>query len=75
MQFSYKHNSVSPDFVPKGGHWQDYSVRQEWHLGSGVYIKSEAQYEHISSYPLLFRGPASNVTAIVELGVVPRRKK
>jgi len=75
LQFTYKHNSVSPDFVPKGGYWQDYSVRHEWHLGSGLYVKSEAQYEHISSYPMLFRGPVNNATAIVELGVVPHRKK
>lgn len=75
LQFSYKHSSVSPDFVPKGGYWQDYSVRQEWQLGSGFYIKSQAQYEHISSYPLLFRGPVNNVTAMVELGAVPRRRK
>lgn len=75
LQFSYKHSSVSPDFVPQGGYWQDYSVRSQWHLGSGFYIKSEAQYEHISSYPLLFRGPVGNMTAIVELGVIPRGKK
>jgi membrane-associated phospholipid phosphatase len=75
MQFTYKHDSVSPDFVPKGGYWQDYGLSQQWYFGSGLYLKSQAQYEHISSYPLLFSGPQKNVTAIVELGVIPRRKK
>ena len=29
LQFIYKHSSVSADFIPGGGAWQDYSVRNE----------------------------------------------
>jgi membrane-associated phospholipid phosphatase len=68
LQFSYKHSTVSPDFIPHGGAWQDYSVRHEMHLASGLYVKSELQYEHISHYALLFSGPQNNVAAMVELG-------
>lgn len=75
LQFAYKHNSVSPDFVPQGGYWQDYSLRYEKYFRSGLYLRSQAQYEHISSYPLLFNGPQKNVTAIVELGLIPGRRK
>jgi hypothetical protein len=75
LQFSYKHNSVSRDFIPQGGLWQDYAVKSETYLRSGLYIKSQLQYEHISRYPLLFNRPQNNVTAIVELGVTLRNKK
>jgi len=75
LQFSYKHNTVSPDFVPQGGAWQDYSVRNEISFRSGVYLRSQLQYEHISRYPLLFSGPQNNVAAVVELGLLPTRQK
>ena len=75
LQFTYKHNSVSPEFVPQGGYWQDYGFSGQRYLASGLYLKAQAQYEHISSYPLLFNGPQNNVTATVELGIFPRRRK
>jgi hypothetical protein len=75
LQFTYKHNSVSPDFIPQGGFWQDYTVKSETYLRSGLYLKSQLQYEHISRYPLLFNGPQKNVTAVVELRFTLRDKK
>ncbi|HYU46514.1 MAG TPA: capsule assembly Wzi family protein [Terriglobales bacterium] len=75
VQFNYKHNTVSPDFVPQGGAWQDYSLRHEVYLHSGLYVKSQLQYEHISRYPLLFSEPQRNLTAVVELGFVPHKPK
>jgi hypothetical protein len=75
LQFTYKHNSVSRDFVPQGGFWQDYDVRHEMYLASGLYVKSQVQFEHISHYPLLFPGPQNNLTAVVELGFLPHRAK
>jgi membrane-associated phospholipid phosphatase len=75
LQFIYKHNTASSVFVPQGGAWQDYSLRHEMYLHSGLYVKSQLQYEHISRYPLLFSGPQRNVTAVVELGFVPHKSK
>ena len=75
VQFAYKHNTVSADFIPGGGAWQDYTLRNEMHLGNGFYVKSELQYEHISRYPLLFNGPQKNFTAILEVGFCPERRK
>jgi membrane-associated phospholipid phosphatase len=75
FQLSYKNNFVDPVFVPGGGAWQDYSVRNELQLTSGVYLKSQMQYEHISHYPILFSGSQRNVTAIIELGFLPHRVK
>jgi len=71
LQFSYKHSTVSPDFVPQGGAWQDYGLRHEMNLRSGFYLKSQLQYEHISRYPMLFPRPQRNTTALIELGFVP----
>ena len=75
LQFTYKHNTVNQRFVPQGGAWRDYSLRHEMYLHSGLYVKSQLQYEHISRYPLLFPGPQRNTTAIVELGFIPHKSK
>jgi membrane-associated phospholipid phosphatase len=75
LEFSYKHDTVSRDFVPQGGSWQDYSLRHEMHLHSGFYVRNQLQYEHISRYPLLFPGTQRNLTAVVELGFAPRQSK
>jgi Capsule assembly protein Wzi/PAP2 superfamily len=68
LQILYRHNSVSSDFVPGGGAWQDYVLRSEMHFRGGAYVKAEVQVENISHYPLLFKGPQKNVTAILEVG-------
>ena len=71
LQFTYKHNTVSRDFVPEGGAWQDYGLRHELRLRSGLYVKSQLQYERISRYPVLFSHSQSNTTAVMEIGFVP----
>jgi len=73
LQFAYKHNSVSADFVPQGGAWQDYGLAHQVQFRSGLYIKSNLQYEHISRYPLLFDGREHNTAAVVEFGFTPAR--
>jgi membrane-associated phospholipid phosphatase len=75
VQFIYKHNTVNPDFVPQGGSWQDYGLSNEMYLQNGFYMKSEFQYENISHYPMLFHGPQRNITAVLEVGFSPARRK
>jgi hypothetical protein len=75
FQLMYKNNFVAPTFIPGGGEWQDYSLQNEIHRRSGLYGKSQLQYEHISHYPLLLNGRRHNVTAIVELGFTPGNSK
>jgi membrane-associated phospholipid phosphatase len=74
LQLFYKKSSVAGDFLPGGGAWQDFAVRNETHLRSGFYWKTELQYEHISRYPILFNGPQSNFTAILEMGFSPEER-
>jgi hypothetical protein len=75
LQFAYKHSTVNPEFIPRGGAWQDYGLRNELFLRNGFYVKSELQYEHISRYPVSFNGPQRNFAAILELGFSPDRRK
>jgi membrane-associated phospholipid phosphatase len=75
LQFTYRRNTVSSDFVPGGGAWQDYAVRSNTFLKIGFYVKTELQCENISRFPLLFNGPKRNFTALVEVGFIPKGKK
>jgi hypothetical protein len=73
-QLIYKNNHVANAFIPGGGAWQDYSLKNEFYWKSGLYLKSQIQYEHISHYPILFKGLESNITTFVELGFWPSSK-
>jgi len=75
FQVTYKNSSVGAAFVPGGGAWQDYGLKNELYLKSGLYIKSQIQYEHISHFPILFKGPQSNLTATLELGFLHDAKQ
>jgi membrane-associated phospholipid phosphatase len=75
LQFLYRHNTVASDFIPGGGAWQDYALHNAVYLRNGFYVRSEFQYEHISRFPLLFSGVQRNVTATLEVGFIPERKK
>ena len=75
LQFIYKNSGVGSAYVQGGGAWQDYGVKSEVYLSSGIYLKTQVQYEHISHFPILFNGPRNNVTGIVEFGFSPDYKK
>jgi membrane-associated phospholipid phosphatase len=75
LEAIYRHNSVSADFIPGGAAWQDYALQNAMYLRNGFYVRSGLQYEHISRYPLLFSGAQNNVTAILEVGFIPERRK
>jgi hypothetical protein len=74
LQFTYKNSRVDAAFVPGGGAWQDYGVRNELYLKSGLYLKTQLQYENISRYPILFSAPHKNFAAAFELGFSPRER-
>lgn len=72
LDFSWKQSRVLSDFVPGGGKWQDFQSSYAVTHRSGVYLKALLQFEHISSFPLLFPGSRNNVTAGIELGFLPQ---
>ena len=75
LQLSYQRNTVSSDFIPQGGAWQDYGLRGETHFRGMFYLKAAVQAEHISRFPVLFSGPQNNVTASLEIGFTPERHR
>ena len=72
LDLSWKQSRVLDDFVPGGGKWQDFQAGYSFTSHSGVFVKSFLQFEHISSFPLLFPGARNNVVASVELGFLPQ---
>jgi hypothetical protein len=72
LDFSWKQSRVLSDFVPGGGKWQDFQASYSVTKRSGLYFKGFFQFEHISSYPLLFAGSRNNVVAAIELGFLPQ---
>ncbi|MGA2809776.1 MAG: capsule assembly Wzi family protein [Candidatus Acidiferrum sp.] len=71
LDLSWKQSRVLSDYVPGGGKWQDFDASYYITSHSGIYVKSLIQFEHISSYPLLFSGSRNNLVASVELGFRP----
>ncbi|MEI4884441.1 capsule assembly Wzi family protein, partial [Klebsiella pneumoniae] len=43
LQFSYKHSTVSSNFIPGGGAWQDYSWSNNLYMKSGFYLRTQLQ--------------------------------
>jgi membrane-associated phospholipid phosphatase len=72
LDFSWKQSRVLADFVPGGGKWQDFQASYSVTKHSGLYLKALLQFEHISSFPLLFPGSRDNRTAAIELGFLPQ---
>jgi hypothetical protein len=72
LDLSWKQSRVLADFVPGGGKWQDVQAAYSFTSHSGLFVKSVLQFEHISSFPLLFPGSRNNVVASVELGFFPQ---
>jgi hypothetical protein len=75
VQLTYKNSSVASAFIPGGGAWQDYGLKNEIYLKSGLYLKSQIQFEYISHYPILFKGPQKNLAVILEFGFLPDSKR
>jgi hypothetical protein len=71
LDLFWKQSRVLSDYVSGGGKWQDFQASYSVTSHSGIYVKSFVQFEHISSYPLLFSGSRNNLVASVELGFRP----
>jgi hypothetical protein len=72
LDFSWKQSRVLSDYIPGGGKWQDYQSTYSFTSHSGLFVRSFLQFEHISSFPLLFPGARNNVVASVEFGFLPQ---
>ena len=71
IRFRYRHQKVSPQFVPDGGIVNDGGVEARFWLGHELSISAALQYEKWS-FPILRPGPTSNFTSSVQFTYWPR---
>jgi membrane-associated phospholipid phosphatase len=74
IQFNYRHQKVSGQYLPKGGTLNDGGVRADFWVGTAVMLSGSVQYEKWN-YPLLDSLPRSNVATTLELSFWPRSRK
>ena len=72
IQFNFRHQKVSQQFLPGGGSLTDVGVRGDYWFPNGVGITSSLQYERWL-YPVIQPGAVRNVTASVELQIQPQK--
>jgi membrane-associated phospholipid phosphatase len=71
LQFGFRHQKVSRQFIPNGGTLADASVRAEFWLRSSVSVSASVQYE-AWNFPVVASTRQSNVTSSVQLSFWPK---
>ena len=72
LQFNFRHQKVSQQFLPGGGSLTDFGVRGDLWFRNGVGITSTFQYERYR-FPMIQPGAVQNITASVELQIQPQK--
>ena len=72
LQFSYRHQKVSQQFIPGGGSLTDVSVRNDYWLRPSLGLSTWVQYERWL-FPVVQPNSARNVTAGVEVQFQPQK--
>ena len=71
LQFSFRHQKVSREFVPNGGTLADVSARATFWMRSTFSVSAAAQYE-VWNFPAIAPTRQSNVTSSVQLTFWPK---
>jgi hypothetical protein len=71
LQFQYRREVVSREFLPGGGGLHDFGVKGEFELRSDLSLQGFVQYERWN-FPVLASTPQSDVTASVQLTFYPK---
>src|SRR3984893_15278576 len=72
LQFNFRHQKVSQEFVPGGGTLTDAGVRVDYWVHSSVSLSTSVQYERWL-FPVIQPGPEKNVAASVEILFQPQK--
>jgi len=72
LQFNYRHQKVSQQFIPGGGTLTDVGVRNDYWLRPNLGLSTWAQYERWL-FPVIQPNSARNVTVGVELQFQPQK--
>ena len=71
LEFSYRHQKVSQQFLSEGGTLADASVKADWRLKSVIGISASVQYE-AWTFPVLASARQSNITTMIQLSLWPK---
>ena len=72
LQFNYRHQKVSQQFIPGGGTLTDLGVRSDYWLRPSIGLSASVQYERWL-FPLVQPNPSRNTTAAVEIEFQPQK--
>lgn len=70
LQFGYRHQKVSHEFIPNGGTLTDASVRAEFWPRSSFSLSASVQYE-VWNFPVIAVTSQSNITSSLQLSFWP----
>jgi len=73
LQFAYRHQKVSYQFVPEGGTVTDGSVRADFWTRSIFTVSASVQYE-AWTFPLIATGRQHDVSTMIQLAIWPRTR-
>ncbi len=74
LEFSYRHQKVSRQFLPGGGTLTDASVKADFRLKSIFGISASVKYE-AWTFPVLAAARQNNVTTMIQLSLWPKSKR
>ncbi|HVI11187.1 MAG TPA: capsule assembly Wzi family protein [Candidatus Binatia bacterium] len=74
LQFSYRHQKVSYQFVPDGGTITDGSVRADFWARSIFSVSAAVQYE-VWNFPVIAPGHQTDVSTTVQLAIWPKPRE
>jgi membrane-associated phospholipid phosphatase len=72
IQFNYRHQKVSQEFIPGGGTLTEVGMRSDYWLRSNFGLSTWVQYERWQ-FPVIQPNSAGNVTAAVEVQFQPQK--
>ena len=72
LQFYFRHEKVSQQFIPGGGTLTDVGTRADYWFRQGIGIGASVQYERWL-FPVIQPGPQRNITTSVEFQFQPQK--
>jgi membrane-associated phospholipid phosphatase len=72
LQFNFRHQKVSHEFIPRGGTLTDIGVRSDYWVRSNLGLSTSVQYERWL-FPVIQPNESRNVTATVEILFQPQK--
>jgi membrane-associated phospholipid phosphatase len=72
LQFNFRHQKVSQEFIPGGGSLTDAGVRSDYWLRPNLGLSASVQYERWL-FPVIQSNPSTNMSATVEILFQPQK--